>query len=202
MPTLFLATSNLGKIGEFRDLLKGFTLTHPSQAEFESLTPPEVVEDGLTYYENALKKALRYFEMYRRPVLADDSGIEVDALYGAPGVNSAYFGGEKISWAERWQHLWKQLSGVPQGEWTARFRAVLCYYDGQNPPRFFEGVTEGKVLPTPRGNDGFGYDPIFFSKDLGKSFGEASALEKHRASHRARAVQAFLEWWPSHPRIA
>ncbi len=201
MPALFLATSNLGKISEFQALLPHWKLTHPLRSEFESITPPEVIEDGVTYYENALKKALRYQEMYRRPVLADDSGLEVDGLFGAPGVFSARFGGENISWAERWQFLWTKLSVFPASEWTANFRAVLCYYNGKNPPRFFEACSAGKIISSARGGEGFGYDPIFFSTELGKTFAEASAAEKNQVSHRAKAVRAFVEWAESldHP---
>ncbi len=200
-PALFLATVNLGKVAEFQKLLGQFALSHPKRPEFAHLKAPHVVEDGTTYFENALKKAMRYHEVYRVPVLADDSGLEVDLLKGEPGVNSAYYGGDNLSWADRWSALWAALRPFPHEPWTARFRAVFCYYDGQSVPKFFEGTTEGKVLSSAKGGEGFGYDPIFWSALLGKSFGEASAEDKNRISHRAAAVQAFLKWRESldHP---
>ncbi len=201
MNTLFLATGNLGKVAEFQKLLGQFTLSHPKKAELSHMKVPHVVEDGATYFENGLKKALRYYEAYQVPVLSDDSGLEIDVLKGAPGVHAPYFGGEKLSWSERWAYTWKMLRPFPQEAWTCRFRATLCYYDGNSLPVFFEGVTEGKILPTPRGDSGFGYDPIFFSTPLGKAFGEASAEEKGTISHRAAAVQQFVKWRESLDRL-
>jgi len=202
MAALFLATGNLGKVAEFQRLLGGgLTLSHPKKAEFQNTKPPTVVEDADTYYENALKKAMRYYETYRLPVLADDSGLEVDVLKGGPGVHSAVYGGEKLSWAERWDVLWKALRPFPESTWTARFRTVLCYYDGVRPPVYFEGTTEGRIRSTAKGGEGFGYDPLFHSDPLGRSFGEASAEEKSRVSHRAAAVREFVKWRESldHP---
>ncbi len=201
MRSLFLATTNLGKIAELQDALSGWTILHPMKPEFGLQRPPEVVEDGTTYYENALKKAVRFYEAYRQPVLSDDSGLEVKALSGAPGVFSARYGGSQISWAERWEYLWKNLRGTPQSEWSAQFRSVLCYFDGASAPVFFEGTVQGTILPTARGGEGFGYDPIFFCPALGKSFGEVANGEKNKLSHRASATQLFVKWRESldHP---
>ncbi len=166
-------------------------------ARFEcvpAVNPPDVVEDGHTYYENALKKAIAFQKVYGVPVLADDSGLELDPLDGAPGVFSARFGGEKISWPDRWKHMYEKLAPFPRDRWTARFRAVLCYYDGKSVPVFFEGTTEGRIHPGPAGEKGFGYDPIFFSTALGRTFGEAPSADKDRVSHRAVAARKFLEW--------
>lgn len=198
---LVLATSNQGKAAEFRRLL-GPSVTLVTLAEVAANVgkpPPEVEETGESYYENALVKALRYFAYAKSmstdggpfPVLADDSGLELDALGGLPGVYSARFGGEDLSWPARWQHLQDELQTTGTGPWPARFRCVLCYYDGVRPPVFFEGTTEGSVIPAAKGTSGFGYDPIFYSDALGSTFGEASDEKKDTVSHRARALQAF-----------
>jgi XTP/dITP diphosphohydrolase len=192
--SLLLATSNPGKIGEFQALLSAhFLCLSPGHPQVSSLQAPEVTEDGATYFENALKKARAYQEVYRMPVLADDSGLEVDVLEGRPGVYSARFGGATISWEKRWQLLFAQLAGFSPDRWTGQFRAVLCYYDG-GLPHFFEGTTRGCLTAAPRGSEGFGYDPIFVSDDLAKTFAEASQEEKSRVSHRGKAVREFLSW--------
>jgi len=185
---LLLASENIGKLKEFQELF-GDKVECLSPAGRPSL---QIVEDGDTYYENALKKAMGFHKAYGGAVLSDDSGLEVDALKGAPGVFSARFGGE-ISWPERWRLLHEKLAPFPKDTWHARFRCVLCYYDGQRAPIFFEGVAEGRI-DAPKGGQGFGYDPIFYSSDLRKSFGEATAAEKHRFSHRAVAARDFLAW--------
>jgi XTP/dITP diphosphohydrolase len=187
---LLIATSNQGKFKEFQSLLASTFLCEP-------LPPntPVVLEDGKTYRENALKKARGYYEMFAGPVLADDSGIEVDGLGGAPGVDSATFGGKDLSWPERWNHLFQKLTQLSPTERAARFRCVLCYYDGSNPPQFFEGTTEGYIAHSAAGTQGFGYGPIFYSIDLGRTLGEADSIDKDRVSHRARAVKSFLEWF-------
>jgi len=195
MKTLLVATTNSGKIKEIQSHLKSrFTLLTPRDEKFGSLCVPKVVEDGKSYFENSLKKALQFYEVYRTPVLADDSGLEVDALAGKPGVESARLGGENLSWAERWGVLHKLLLPFPPSDWTGRFRSVLCYYDGARVPFFFQGTTEGRVVPSPRGDGGFGYDPIFYSIPLHKTFGEALKEEKAKVSHRIKALDDFLAW--------
>lgn len=185
MKTLLIATTNQGKFKEFEKILSPYFVC-------ESLPKgiPEADEDGNTYAENAEKKARFYFEKFKTPVLSDDSGLEVEGLNGQPGVHSARFAGNIITWPERWALLLEKLGS---GNRTARFRSVLCYFDGKT-ARFFEGKTEGTILPKPEGAGGFGYDPIFYSNDLRKSFGVASAEEKNRISHRARAITQFVEW--------
>jgi len=186
---LLVATSNPGKLKEFSQLLRPMFLC-------ESLPPNTfpVLEDGKTYRENALKKAEGYFKRFNKPVLSDDSGLEIDALGGAPGVDSAIYGGESISWPARWDFLYQQLGDLRQTNPLARFRCVLCYYDGVNPPRLFEATTEGHINSKPKGTGGFGYDPIFYSRELGKTLGEAGSDEKALISHRARAVKKFIDF--------
>lgn len=152
-----------------------------------------MLEDGKTYQENAEKKARAFWEVYRTPVLADDSGLEIDILNGEPGLFSARFGGENLKWNERWDYLYGRLAGFSQA-WNARFRAVLCYFSPTSGVKFFEGVTEGRISSEPRGRNGFGYDPVFYSTELQKTFGEATDAEKANVSHRARASQEFLRW--------
>ena len=194
MKSLLVATTNAGKFQEFSELLKPVF-----RCSTLSKDTPLVVEDGTTYKENALKKAKEYFERFKVPVLSDDSGLEVDVLGGAPGVSSAIFGGESLSWPDRWNFLYTQLGEHRLLRPSARFRCVLCYYDGVSSPRFFEATTEGCISPSPVGSSGFGYDPIFFSADLGKSLGEASLHEKGSVSHRARAAKKFLDFIQSQP---
>lgn len=195
MKSLLIATTNAGKIKEMQSHLKSsFELFTPRDAKFDGIAVPKVIEDGRSYFENSVKKALQFYATYKMPVLSDDSGLELDVLNGQPGVDSAHLGGEKASWAERWQALYKLLRPFPAAQWTARFRSILCYYDGKRVPFFFQGVCEGMVIGSPRGESGFGYDPIFLSADLKKSFGEATATEKARVSHRARSLDDFLAW--------
>lgn len=189
-PRLLIATKNPGKLTEFQTILSGHFKCDTLPASY--VEPPE---NGATYFEHALLKAVRAQAAFRKPVLADDSGLEVDALQGDPGVHSAYYGGKQLSWPERWNVLHGELAPIPESQWTARFRAVLCYYDGEKPPVFFEGTVEGLVVPKPVGGNGFGYDPIFFCPEIGKTMAEAESDEKHRVSHRGRAARHFINWW-------
>lgn len=193
---LLIATENVGKLNEFQRLLGDlFTCTTSLDPSLPRKQLLQVVEDGDTYYENALIKAIGYFRTFRVAVLADDSGLEVDVLNGAPGVFTSRFGGESLGVEERWKFLHQSLAPFPEDTWIARFRSVLCYYDGVRVPVFFEGTTEGRILPGPLGKEGFGYDPIFYSSSLKKGFGEASAEEKQNCSHRAVATRQFLTWF-------
>ncbi|MBI4406265.1 MAG: non-canonical purine NTP pyrophosphatase [Deltaproteobacteria bacterium] len=194
---LLIASTNSGKLAEFKALLSGcFECLSPSDPAFAAGTFTDVLEDGLTYQQNAQKKVDSYFSMARVPVLADDSGLEVSVLNGGPGVHSARLGGEKLDWKARWQYLYEQLKPFPQHEWTATFRCVLCFHDGQS-VQFFEGTVRGLIAPQPRGENGFGYDALFFCPEIGKTFGEALPSEKEQVSHRSRAVKSFLTWWKS-----
>jgi XTP/dITP diphosphohydrolase len=191
---LLIATQNRGKLLEFESSLAGsFSCISPTQAVSKGhLSPDDLVENGQTYYENALKKALAYHRAFQLPTLADDSGFEVEALGNGPGVFSARFGGETLSWPERWKLVHEKLASIPPERWVARFRCVLCYYDGMEVPKFFQGISEGFVSAKARGEHGFGYDPIFFSPELGKTFAEAIPSEKAAVSHRGRAVARFI----------
>ena len=188
MNKLLIATNNQGKIKEFHELLDdlGIELVTPSQIGLDLA----VVEDGNTYAENATKKALAFAQASGLISLADDSGLEVDALNGAPGLYSARYGAKggqkKLSDAERRTYLLTQLQDKTR-PWTARFRAVIAIAKDGN-VQLSEGICEGEIIPEERGTGGFGYDPIFLLPELGKTMAELSMDEKNRLSHRARAV--------------
>jgi len=195
MTQLLIATNNKGKVIELQDLLQGMDieLLTPSQIGLDL----DVIEDGLTYAENATKKAIAFAQASNLISLADDSGLEVDALNGEPGLYSARYGstdGNKLSDAERRKYLLSNLQDKPR-PWTARFRAVIAisspnYQLSQGIPlgQITEGVCEGEIIPEERGTGGFGYDPIFLFPELGKTMAELSMDEKNRLSHRAKAV--------------
>ncbi|PYN02664.1 MAG: non-canonical purine NTP pyrophosphatase, RdgB/HAM1 family [Candidatus Rokuibacteriota bacterium] len=149
--------------------------------------PPET---GATYVENALIKARAAHRLTGQAALADDSGLEVDALGGAPGLHSARFGGPGLDDAGRVALLLERLRAVPREQRTARFRCVIALVDEAGRERTVEGVAEGAIATAPRGDGGFGYDPVFFYPPLGRTFGELSDHEKERVSHRALAARA------------
>jgi XTP/dITP diphosphohydrolase len=185
---LLIATNNKGKVKELQDLLKdtGMELVTPAQINLEL----DVVEDGSTYAENAAKKAVAFAQASGLISLADDSGLEVDALDGAPGLYSARYGstnGRKLSDAERRAFLIQNLQDKPR-PWTARFHATLAVTVPNDETHLTEGFCEGEIIREERGRGGFGYDPIFLLSELGKTMAELSMEEKNRLSHRARAV--------------
>jgi XTP/dITP diphosphohydrolase len=188
MNRLLIATNNSGKIQELRELLDGLgiELITPMQINLHL----DVIEDGRTYAENAAKKAIAFAQASGIISLADDSGLEVDALHGEPGLYSARYGSansEKLSDAERRKYLLKQLKNKPR-PWTARFHATIAVSDPNGEMHLAEGWCEGEIIPEERGIGGFGYDPIFLLPDLGKTMAELRMDEKNRLSHRARAV--------------
>lgn len=157
-------------------------------AEFPGAALPE--ETGESYAANALAKARAAARHTGRLALGDDSGLEVDALGGAPGVHSARFGGPGLDDAGRCARLVAALQGVEEGRRTARFRCVIALVDPGGAEHLVEGVAEGTILTAPRGQSGFGYDPLFYYPPLGRTFAELSEKEKARVSHRGRAVAA------------
>jgi XTP/dITP diphosphohydrolase len=189
--TLVIASQNAGKLHEFREALRplGFSLLAAAEAGVTSFLP----EEGQTYQENALIKAAHVAVKSKLPSLGDDSGLEVEALGGAPGPYSARFGG-RLSPGERIAHLLAKLRGVPDEQRQARFVCVLALATPSGHVFTFEGACEGRILQGPRGEGGFGYDPVFYSPELGKSFAEATRKEKARVSHRGRALAALVAW--------
>ena len=185
---LLIATHNQGKKREYERLLAGLDLELVSLADVG--IRESVPEEGETYAENALAKAQGYAALSGLLTLADDSGIEVDALGGAPGVLTARYAGEDASDAERNALILRNIAGVPDERRTARFRCViaLAWPDGRT--AVTEGVVEGRIAQEPRGEHGFGYDPIFFVPEFGRTMAELPEKTKNRISHRARAAAA------------
>lgn len=182
-----LATRNEGKVREFLDLMADLPVQVYSLSAFPQIPP--LREDGSTYTENAISKAMTVARLTARLAVADDSGIEVDALGGAPGPRSSRFA-DGADDAARNAKLLKLLRGTPPPERTARYRAVVAVALPAGEVRTFEGVCEGQVLAAPRGSGGFGYDPIFFLPPEGKTMAQLSLAAKNRISHRARALTA------------
>jgi len=187
--TIVLATSNHGKIAELRALLADLPVQLRSAAEVLG-EQPSIVEDGATFEANALIKA----RATRTLALADDSGLEVDALGGRPGVRSARFAHERATDAENNAALLRELEDVAEGARSARFRCVLALVNPwqESDLHVAEGSCEGSIARAPRGSGGFGYDPLFLvSGQHGKAMAELSEDEKNKISHRGRAVQAL-----------
>ncbi|MBZ5664585.1 MAG: RdgB/HAM1 family non-canonical purine NTP pyrophosphatase [Acidobacteriia bacterium] len=201
--TVLIATSNAGKLRDFAGAAATFGVTIAGIPHFASL--PQVVEDGTTFEENARKKA----EAYSRSVpgelvLADDSGLEIDALGGAPGVHSARYAADEPHTAEcntedeaNNARVLRELANVAAERRTARFVCVLAVARDGHTLHTFRGTAEGVILNTPRGHNGFGYDPLFYFPQIGKTFAELSAEEKSLYSHRGAAFRAFLSWYRS-----
>jgi XTP/dITP diphosphohydrolase len=188
-----IATLNRGKGRELLALLGDLPYDVMLLADLPGAWLPE--ETGATYRENALIKARAAARATGALSLGDDSGIEVDALNGAPGLYSARFGGPGLDDAGRYTLLLERLRGVPPARRTARFRCVIALVAPDGGERIVEGVVEGVVADEPRGTQGFGYDPVFFYPPLGRTFGELPTEAKHRVDHRgaaARAARALL----------
>lgn len=183
---LLIATNNAGKLREYADLLGDLPvqLTTPRQEGIEL----EVEENGASFAENALLKARAYCAASRLPTLADDSGLEVDALGGAPGVFSARYAGNSATDRQRYEKLLAELREVPPAERTARFRCVIALVMPDGTEEIAEGECEGVIIDTPRGEHGFGYDPVFYMPALGRTMAELPPELKNRVSHRARAL--------------
>lgn len=198
MRALLLATSNPHKLEEFRAIFADLPLRLFSLNDIQ--LDIEVEETGITFAENAELKARAYAQASGMLTLADDSGLEIDALGGAPGVQSARYLGRETSYEERFRSILQQLKGLPMEQRTARFRCAIALAEPSGNTRLVEGVIEGVIADSPRGKNGFGYDPIFYLPELGKTFAELAPEHKNRISHRARAAQAareLLEEWPN-----
>ena len=195
---LVLATSNRAKGRELAALLTGLPYLVEDLAVYPQIVLPP--EGEVSYEENALGKARAVTQAIGALALGDDSGIEVDAFAGKPGVLSARYGGEGLSDAERNALMLRELAGVPPARRTARYRAVIAVTGPDGREGSVEGTVEGLILDSPRGAGGFGYDPIFYYPPFGASFGEVSLTAKHAVSHRGRAMalaRALLRRWAS-----
>jgi len=187
MPKLLLATSNPGKIKEYRFLLDSLGYQIITLAE-EGIAKV-VTESGNSYEKNARLKAITYAKLSQLTALADDSGLEVDALNGEPGVKSARFAGEAATDAERVSFLLAKLNGVPGEQRTACFKCVIVIATPEGQSKVCYGECRGMIALEAKGENGFGYDPIFFLPELGKTMAELPSEMKNKISHRARASQ-------------
>lgn len=193
--TLVAATGNAGKLAELRRLLAGTGWEVLPQSELGVEPAPE---DGLTFVENAIAKARHAAERTGRPALADDSGLEVDALDGAPGVHSARYAGPGAPDGANNEKLLRALVGTPEGGRGARFRCVVVFlrHPRDPVPLIARGTWEGRVLAAPRGERGFGYDPLFLDPASGRSAAELPPERKDAVSHRGQALRALLAALP------
>ncbi len=186
MPKLLLATSNLGKIREYRFLLNGIGYQITTLADRGPVKA--VIESGISYEQNARSKALTYAES-SYTTLADDSGLEVDALNGEPGVRSARFAGDSATDAEKVNLLLAKLNGIPWEKRTAHFKCVIAISSPGHPVEFCYGECHGMIALEAIGGNGFGYDPIFYFPQMGKTMAELPFEVKNQISHRAQASQ-------------
>ena len=193
---LVLATRNRGKVAEIRELLEGLGIELLSLEDFPEV--PEVVEDGETFEANARKKAGVVAQCTGLPALADDSGLEVDALDGAPGVRSARFAGDHATYTENNKKILRLMKEVPCEKRTARFRCALALAFPDRSVQKLEDTCEGRITEQPQGENGFGYDPLFFFPELGKTFAQISRREKGKISHRGRALKQLKELLAAH----
>jgi len=184
---IVLATNNEDKIREIRHLLDDLPITVMTRDDF--LEFPDVEETGSTLEENAALKARAISDFCDLPALADDSGLEVDALDGAPGVRSSRFAGDNVTYADNNRKLLAELEDVPPDKRTARFRCVIAVCWGGDEIETVEGVAEGFIATDSAGIAGFGYDPVFFYPPAGKRFSEMTVEEKNLVSHRGKALQ-------------
>ena len=197
MRALLLATTNLHKIDEYKAIFSTIPFQLLSLRDVQIET--DIEETGATFAENAELKALAYAKISGLLSLADDSGLEIDALGGAPGIYSARFAGKRASYEERFRLILEQLKDVPMEQRTARFRCAITIAEPSGYYRTVEGVIEGIIADSPRGENGFGYDPIFLVPELSMTTAELSPEQKNGISHRGRAAQlaiTLLRNWP------
>ena len=191
MIRLLLATRNAHKTREFAEILgEGFEVTDLRDAA----DVREIEETGGSFAENAILKSAGVSQDRQDLVVADDSGLEVDALYGAPGIYSARYGGEMASDQDNVEKLLRELARQSEAKRTARFRCVIALARGGELLGTFEGVAEGTIVDPPRGRAGFGYDPVFLPAGFEQTFAELPAKTKNEISHRARAVRKLIAY--------
>jgi XTP/dITP diphosphohydrolase len=181
---IVLATKNSGKVKEFQQLLKNFPVEIKNLNDFGPI--PEVEEDGETFDENAYKKAAFAAKVLGLPAIADDSGLVVEALAGTPGVKSARYAGENATDQDNIEKLLRAMDG--KTDRRAAFECVISIAVPSGPALTYEGRCEGEITTSPKGDSGFGYDPVFYYPEYGKTFAEISSEDKNRVSHRGKAL--------------
>jgi len=187
LPKLLIATHNKGKLRELTELLGAVPYDLVSLDDLR--IDCDVEETGSTFEENAVLKAETYRQLADVMTLADDSGLEVDALGGEPGVLSARYAGPDATDAERVEFLLDKLAGTDPETWLARFRCVIAIAKPNGPTTLYSGFCEGRIVSEPRGENGFGYDPVFLFPDIGLTMAELSNERKNSVSHRAKAAR-------------
>ena len=193
-PEVVIATRNQGKLREIEVILAPLGLKMLSLKDFPEL--PEIVEDGLTFAENAKKKAREVARKTGRLTIADDSGLAVDALQGRPGVFSSRYAGEKATDQQRYQKLLAEMAGIPEAQRGAAFICSVAVASPGGRIKIVQGECRGRIAFAPRGSHGFGYDPIFYLPEFGKTMAELPPEIKNRISHRARALEKLKEVLP------
>ncbi len=189
---ILIASNNLHKIKEISDILSSLPIKILSLKDFPDF--PDTEETGSTLEENSLIKAKAVYEKFNIPALADDTGLFVDALKGEPGVYSARYAGENASYSDNCEKLLLNLKDVEGKDRTAEFRCTLCLYVNENEHYFFKGLVEGKIIKQARGENGFGYDPLFIPKGFAKTYAEMGDEKKNELSHRALALKKFKKF--------
>ncbi len=192
MKKIVLASNNPGKVREINQLLSGLDIEVVSQSDFNV---PEVEETGLSFVENALLKARNAARHTNLPALADDSGIEVDALKGAPGIYSARYAGPGASDEQNLQKLLKDMSALPDAPRSARFQCLMVFMQHADDPTplICQGTWEGQIIESPRGDNGFGYDPIFYLPAQKCTSAQLAPERKNALSHRGQALKCLVE---------
>lgn len=195
MKTIVVATKNPGKAREYAEMLEPLGITVKTLVDFPAFA---INENGRTFEENAMIKAQTAVEQLKLPVMADDSGLMVDALDGAPGVHSARYAGDHDDLANN-QKLLRELAGLPDEQRTAHFHTTIVGLKPNGEQLVAEGQVDGHILRNPQGENGFGYDPLFYVDELGCAMATLSDNEKNAISHRGRALREFMEhfndWW-------
>ena len=188
---IVLASSNAGKVREFNELLEGSDIEVVPQSVYGV---PDIEETGLTFVENAILKARNAAQHTGLPAIADDSGLEVDALDGAPGIYSARYAGEGANDEDNLLKLLDALKDTPDAERGARFQCLMVYmrHAADPTPRIVQGTWDGSILHAPRGDNGFGYDPVFHVPEQGRSSAELTPELKNRLSHRGQALRQLI----------
>jgi len=192
MSKIVLASGNIGKLRELSQILSPLGLELIAQSD---LNVPEAEETGLSFVENAIIKARNAALISGLPAIADDSGIEVDALHGAPGIYSSRYAGSDASDTDNIQALLTAMKDVPENERTARFQCVVVFMrHAEDPtPLICQGSWQGQILQSPIGDEGFGYDPVFWVSETDCTAAELSPEQKHAISHRGKAMRQFME---------
>ncbi len=193
MKKLIIASKNKGKILEFRQLFSKYGIEITSLFDLEN-EPPDVEETGKTFYENARLKAEKIAEIVNMPVLADDSGLQIDALDGRPGVYSARYAGEPTNDIQNYEKVLNEMNDVRLEERSARFICVLALARPGKETLYKEGLCEGSIATEPKGTNGFGYDPIFIPKGFTGTMAELENDEKNKISHRYHALLQLENW--------